>query len=459
MSTEKKLYTLSQLTTSLENFILKHFGMTHYWVVAEIAKINQKGGHYYLELADSENGRTTSQISATIWASAYRGMREQMGEDLKAILQPGNKVLFQMRIEYHKIYGLKLNVLDVDPSFSHGEIERKKQETIEKLKKEGLFHQQKELYLPVLSKRIALIGSPGTSGYRDFMNELLKNKIYRNFKVKEFPASVQGDKAATELIEALKEARQYDVDVIVMVRGGGSKMDLNVFNDYELSKEICLTEVPVVVGIGHETDEVVADLVCRQRCITPTAAAKFLYLQIGVFSGELQKSFDALLNLSLGMLSGSKDEFNHLNKYLLHFSKQLVLESLVELNEESHRLQMRFMDLIHSENAQLDLQLNKIARQAVHRLNMEKESELPNKLELIQRMSVNHLQQKQLELKGLEDLLSMLDPKRLLENGYTISTIDDVDLYEISTNLLGKEMKTLTTHSLITSKITDTQKK
>jgi exonuclease VII large subunit len=159
------------------------------------------------------------------------------------------------------------------------------------------------------------------------------------------------------------------------------------------------------------------------------------------------------------MLSGSKDEFNHLNKYLLHFSKQLVLESLVELNEESHRLQMRFMDLIHSENAQLDLQLNKIARQAVHRLNMEKESELPNKLELIQRMSVNHLQQKQLELKGLEDLLSMLDPKRLLENGYTISTIDDVDLYEVSTNLLGKEMKTLTTHSLITSKITDTQKK
>lgn len=426
--------------------------------MAEIAKSSEKNGHHYLELVDTVDKKTSALMAATLWAGTYKNIKSTIGNDLVEILKPGNKVLFSMRIEYHKIYGLKLNVQDVDPSYSYGEIERKKQETIERLKKEGLYDLQKELYLPVISKRIALIGSPGTAGHRDFISKLESNSVYTNFTIKQFPASVQGDKAAVELIAALKEARTYDVDVIVILRGGGSKMDLNVFNDYELTKEICLTKIPVITGVGHEHDEVVSDLVCRKMCITPTAAAEFLFIQIGTFSANLRQGFDAVLNYSRSMVGGLKDEFNYIHKYLIHNSKQVLIEYQWELNTESHRLQKGFIQLIQNEKSDLDLKLDKVRSQALNKIHLVLESDLPNQLDRLMLSSGNYLTQRTTELNALNDLLLMLDPQRLLERGYTISTVDGIDLNQIEGELVGKSMKTLTSTAVINSEITAIKK-
>ncbi len=433
--------------------MLKHFGSVNYWVAAEIAKSNEKNGHYYLELVDTVDNRTSALMTATLWAGTYKNIKANIGNDLDEILKAGNKVLFSMRIEYHKIYGLKLNVVDVDPSYSYGEVERKKQETIDRLKAEELYDLQKALYLPVIAKRIALIGSPGTAGHRDFVSKLNSNSVYTNFTVKEFPTSVQGDKAAAELIDALKEAQQYDIDAIVILRGGGSKMDLNVFNDYELSKAICLSKIPVMTGIGHEHDEVVSDLVCRKMCITPTAAAEFLYIQIGTFSANLRQGFDAVLNYSRSMVGGLKDEFNYLHKYLIHGSKQLLLEYQWELNTESHRLQKGFIQLIQNEKSDLGLKLDQVKSQSLNTIHLAKTSDLPNQLDRLLLGSENYLSNRSTQLDGLNDLLQMLDPERLLEVGYTISTIDGVDLNQESKELIGKTMKTLTSTAIISSEI------
>ncbi len=441
------------MTQSLENFILSNFGSKSYWVIAEVAKKNEKGGHVYLELVDSDEGRTTALMSATIWSSAVQKIKTSLGADYQNILVAGNKVLFQMRIEYHKIYGLKLNVLDIDPSFSFGEIEKQKQETIEKLKAEGLFDLQRELYLPVLSKKIALIGSAGTAGYRDFVTKLTNNTVYRNFQIKEFQASVQGDKAAAELIEALKEARSYDVDAIVMLRGGGSKMDLNVFNNYDLSKEICLTKVPVITGIGHEYDEVVADLVCRKMCITPTAAAEFLYIQIGTFSAELKSGFDAIINYSRGMLGGLKDEFYHVHQYLLHNSKQFLLEYQWALKDQAHELQNGFLAALQDEKLQVDLIRDKVKSASKNTIALELDTQLPSKLDRLLTASGNYFDSRKVELENLGELLDMLNPQRLLESGYTISTVEDIDINKSTLDVVGKEMKTLSSIGLITSTI------
>lgn len=397
-------------------------------------------------------------MTATLWSGGFNNIKSKIGNDIYEILKPGNKVLFSMRIEYHKIYGLKLNVMDIDPSYSYGEVERRKQETINKLKEEGLFDLQKSLHLPVLAKRIALIGSPGTAGHRDFISKLESNSVYTNFVVKQFETSVQGDKAGAEIIAALKEARTYDVDVIVILRGGGSKMDLNVFNNYDLSKEISETKIPVLTGIGHEHDEVVADLVCRRMCITPTAAAEFLYIQIGTFSAQLRQGFDAILNHSRSMVGGLKDEFNYLQKYLIHNSKQLLLEHQWELNKESHQVQKGFAQLINSERSELDLKLDKVRAQSINKLHLALESDLPSRLDRLQLSSGNYLSQRRTELNGLNDLLVMLDPQRLLERGYTISTVDDIDLNQIGKNLKGKTLKTLTSTSIVTSEIKDIKK-
>lgn len=439
--------------------MLKHFGSVTYWVVAEIAKAGEKNGHHYLELVDSVDKKTSALMSATLWAGTYKNIRANIGNDIVEILKPGNKVLFSMRIEFHKIYGLKLNVMDIDAAYSHGEVERQKQETIIQLKAEGLFYLQKALYLPVIAKRIALIGSPGTAGYRDFLSKLETNSVYTNFVVKEFKASVQGDKAAEELIKAIKEARTYDVDAIVMVRGGGSKMDLNVFNNYDLAKEICQTKIPILTGIGHEHDEVVADLVCRKMCITPTAAAEFLYIQIGTFSAKILQGFDAVLNHSRSMLSGLKDEFNYVQKYLVHNSRQFLLEFQWELKDESHRVKTAFNQVIQSERADVGLKLDKVHSQAINTIHLAKTSDVPSKVDRLKMSTNNYLTNRKTELNNISDLLSILDPQRLLESGYTISTVNHIDLNKLADIKAGKTMLTLTSNSIVTSEIKSIKKK
>ncbi len=412
-----------------------------------------------MELVDTVDNKTSALISATLWSGTYNNVKAKIGNDLVEILKAGNKVLFSIRIEYHKIYGLKLNILDIDPSYSYGEVERRKQETIQRLKEEGLYDLQKELYLPVISKRIALIGSPGTAGYRDFLSKLKNNSIYQNFKIKEFASTVQGDRAAKEMIGVLKEASSYDVDAIVILRGGGSKMDLNIFNDYELSKEICLTKVPVITGIGHEYDEVVAGMVCRRRCITPTAAAEFLYIQIGTFSANMRQGFDAIINHSKSMVGGLKDEFNHLHKYLMHNSRQLLLEYQWELNSDSHKVQQGFVQMISNERSSLDFKLDKIRAQSLNKVHLALDSDLPSRLDRVQLSLDNYLTHRKTELNGLNELLSMLDPQRLLESGYTISTIDDVDLNQTENVSKGQVMKTLTSSAIVTSEIKEIKEK
>jgi exodeoxyribonuclease VII large subunit len=455
MSHDKKIFTLSQLNTSLENFILTNFGSKQFWVTAEITKISKKNGHRYLELADSSNGALTAQQSAYIWMRNYTLIQERIGADIDTILQPGNNALFLLKIEFHTIFGLKLNILDIDPTYTYGEIERKKQATIQQLKTEGLFYNQKALHLPVLSKRIAVIGSPDTSGFRDFMNEIQHNNIYNNFTIQLFPASVQGQKATSELIQAVKEAQTYTVDVIVIIRGGGSKMDLALFNDYELCKTICLSKTPILTGIGHETDEVVADLVSRLNCITPTAVAKHLYIQIGVFSSSIRTAFDSVLQRSLSLLGSAKDEFSHTSKYIVHNSQRILTDNRNALERKTHQFHLITHDIIYLQYQDLELLLQKGKGAAIHKLRLTRDIETPAHLDRIALFALNSLKENHISISNLEHLLTLLNPEKLLQSGYTLSTIDNTDLYLITQDLIGKEMKTLTSHALITSKITD----
>ena len=228
----KKTYTLTQLVASVKNVLARTYGEQSYWVTGELVKLNMKGGHYYLELADSVNGVNTAQMKATIWRTQVLALQQNLGEEFRQLLQPGNRLLFRVTVTFHEIYGLSLTILDLDPAFTYGEIELKKKQTIERLAREGLLNVQKQMRLPLIMKKIVLVGSPDTSGYRDFLTELKQNRIFTNFVIQEIPTTVQGDKAVTEICAALLEADTYAADVIVLIRGGGSKMDLNVFNDY-----------------------------------------------------------------------------------------------------------------------------------------------------------------------------------------------------------------------------------
>jgi exodeoxyribonuclease VII large subunit len=455
---QRKIFTLTKLNEALERHFMQEFGVKSFWVTAEIVKIGNKGGNYYLELADSVNGMKTAQMSAYIWSMQFQELTKSLGEELKTILVAGNKVLFQLKIEFHKIYGLKLNIVNVDPTYSYGEIERIKMENIEILKKEGLFDLQKALNLSILAKRIAVIGSPDTSGYRDFMDTLFKNNAYRNFKVKVFPSSVQGERAVPELIKAITHAQEYDVDVIVIVRGGGGKMDLHVFNDLELCRTICTSRLPILTGIGHENDEVVADLVANTYTITPTAAAKFLFMRIYTFSKDVFEYFDAVKGNSFFQLSNAIDEFRHAHNYLVLYARELLNSSKHLLQQRSHDVQRGLLQVLSQERNDLFMRLDRIGGLAVNKLQLMKDVELVNRMERVELLALNSVERNRDEINNLEELFYLLNPEKLLKSGYTISTISDKDLMELAADLVGKEMKTLTTHSLITSTIVKQEK-
>jgi exodeoxyribonuclease VII large subunit len=430
-----KIYTLTNLTRSLENHMDQTFGDKTFWVKAELSKINVSGGRRYIELVDSEKETITAKIQSIIWGNTYTTIKNKAGKVVDSILQPGNKVLIAVKIQYNKLYGLKLLIVDLDLSYSFGDVEKLKKETIEKLKKEHIFANQKSIYMPVIAKRIGLISSLGTSGYQDFTTELFSNPYYNNFTVKTFDCRVQGKIAIPEIIKAIKSANSYDLDVIVILRGGGSKIDLNIFNDYELCKAICESRLPIVTGIGHETDEVVADLVAHKNLITPTAVAKALYLSIATFNTHLTKSFQALKVATDVQLRNKKEEF-------VRHKKDVFIRSTSIINEMSQNL-LGFKHYVAT-------RLNTVLKTHTDRLSINYDK--------IKLLSTDLIKQHQLDLTSKLKLIDILNPERLLKRGYSITTVNNKKITTLD-DLIGKELKTETDKGVIYSKVTKIKNK
>jgi exodeoxyribonuclease VII large subunit len=450
----KKTYTLTQLVDSVKSVINRAYSESAYWVAAELVKLNIKGGHYYLELADSVEGFNTAQMKAVVWRTQVLALQTNLGDEFKQLMQPGNRLLFRVSVTFHEIYGLSLTILDLDPAFTYGEIELKKKQTIERLQQEGLYELQKQLRLPLIVKRVVLIGSPDTSGYRDFLTEMTTNNIFRNFTIQQIATTVQGDRAVSEICAALQEADTYDADAIVLIRGGGSKMDLNVFNDYQICSVIAGLRLPLITGIGHETDEVVADLVANTRQITPTAVAKFLYVRVGTFRADLQTGLDRVLTQALSQMARATEQFTNTNKFLSHYFQNIITEYRTDLQSKLHLIQLFTADTLAEERALLELSLNRGATASVNHLRVLREIELPGTLDRILVNAQNLIEISRLEMNGLRDKIELLNPLKLLKVGYTISSIDQIDLAHYSGEYIGKELQTLTDEITIYSTIT-----
>ena len=273
-ASDKKIYTLSQLGESLKRTLEQVTHGRDLWFKAEIAKLSTSpSGHVYLELVEEHRGQRLAVMRGTLWKGQLAVVREALGEAADQILARGTEIVFRGKVNYHPVYGVSLVIEEIDVSAMIGEAERRKQATIATLKAQGAFELNRSLPLPRLIQRVALIGSPGTSGFRDFGMHLLRNEWGVGFDVEVFAATVQGKDAPPTLIDALSRAQGWQPDVVVMVRGGGSALDLDAFNDLDLCLAISNSTLPVFTGIGHETDLCVADLVAHKHFKTPTAVA------------------------------------------------------------------------------------------------------------------------------------------------------------------------------------------
>ena len=315
---QHNIVTLSELNASIK-FALIHSFPDAYWVIAEIAesRCDQKG-HCYLNLVEKDNDRTVAQIRANCWAYEYRKISHKFEKATRESLKPGMKVLFLAALNFHEVYGISLLIKDIDPSYSLGEMARRKREVIERLQKEGLIDLNKGLRLPLVPQRIAVVSAPGAAGFGDFMSHMANNPFGYSFNIKLFPAIMQGQEAEKSIVASLYkiEKRMDSFDVVAIVRGGGSQVELNCYDGYELAAAIAKLPLPVFTGIGHERDDTVADMVAHTRMKTPTAVADFLISGLKAFEDRILEAQRRLGRLCEEAL---KDENHNLDTLIQRF--------------------------------------------------------------------------------------------------------------------------------------------
>ena len=275
-----KSYSLFELTQFINSVVKVNFEEA-IWIRAEISEFREhSNGHCYLEFIEKDSHTDTlkAKIRGNIWVNTYRMIKPYFEENTGQTLKAGLKVLVAVTVEFHDVFGLSLNVKDIDPTFTLGELAKRRQEIIRLLEKDGVIDMNKGLQIPVLPQRIAIISSATAAGYDDFCNHLDNNSEGFVFYKKLFPAIMQGDQAADSIIEALDKISYHidKFDVVVMIRGGGATTDLACFDSYELASHCAQFLLPVIAGIGHQRDLSIVDLVAHTSVKTPTAAATLL---------------------------------------------------------------------------------------------------------------------------------------------------------------------------------------
>ena len=262
---------------------LHHRFPDSYWVVAEVAEMTrprQVGGHCYLTLTEPAAGAEalgfTAQARATLWGSRYAQLAPAFAEATGQELRPGLRLLLRVKVTFHEQYGFSLDVLALDPSYTVGELARQRLATLRKLQEKDLLERQQALALPLGPQRLAVISSPTAAGFQDFVRQL--EEAPYDFALTLFPALMQGEDAPESIRAALDQirARRGQFEVVILIRGGGSKTDLLAFDEYGLAAAVASFPLPVLTGIGHERDEAVVDLVAHRALKTPTAVAAFL---------------------------------------------------------------------------------------------------------------------------------------------------------------------------------------
>ncbi|MEG2366125.1 MAG: exodeoxyribonuclease VII large subunit [Alistipes sp.] len=348
--------TLSELQRLVRQSLEERFPLPM-WVSAEIAdlKVNYSG-HCYLELVEKggANGVPTAQARAVIWRSAYPRLAAQFEAETGQRLSAGIRILAKVAINYHELYGFSLQINDIDPAYTLGDMERQRQETIAQLQKDGIWEMNHETPLPRLIQRVAVVSSANAAGYRDFCKEL-ETSPYR-VDCTLFDAFMQGAAAEESIVEALCAIadRQEEFDAVVIIRGGGSTSDLNCFNAYRLCSYVAQFPLPVITGIGHDKDTSVADMVAHTALKTPTAVAGWLTERLAQSDAWLDAAAQQLHDTAIGVMRSCELLLARQQSELIRLSSALVARQNVHVEQLSAQLPRAVGDLLTRQRRRLE---------------------------------------------------------------------------------------------------------
>ncbi|HRZ42135.1 MAG TPA: exodeoxyribonuclease VII large subunit [Bacteroidales bacterium] len=394
------MLTLLDITKEIQSAILLKMNR-YYWVKAEIAKLNyyRQSGHCYPQLVEKRENLVVAEMRATIWANDYQQIIKKFREATGEEITEGMTILCHARVNYHPVYGLSLQIADIDPAFTMGEMAKERQNTIKKLKEEGLWDQNRNIPMPLLPKRLAVISVESSKGYQDFRSIIDDNSWgYRFFHIL-FPALLQGDKAVESIGKQLELIRKHrhHFDVVLIIRGGGGDVGLNCFDHYDLASRVAAFPLPVISGIGHSTNETVVEMVSHTNSITPTDLAYGLIQKFHNFSVKLEEMAEAVVNVPAAILDQE-------NRRLSEAGTRLVTGTLLFTRQQSALIR------------QLATRATFGPMQKTGRMEGilgQLESSIPKGITSL-------VSAKRIRLDALEQHLRILDPKNVLERGYSI---------------------------------------
>lgn len=402
---QKTTLTLFELN-SLVRDVLETTLDSLFWVEAELSEAREVRGHCYMELVQKDIFSATpiARASAKCWKQRWQVLRPKFEGVTGQPLRAGMKVMLQVAVSFHEAYGFAWIVQDIDPTYTMGDMARKRLEIIRQLQQEGVFDMQKELTIPMFAQRVAVISSESAAGYGDFCSQLSNNDYGFKFYPRLFAAVMQGERVEQSVVTALNEINCHvdDFDVVVIIRGGGATADLSGFDTLELAENVANFPLPIITGIGHERDESILDMVSNTRVKTPTAAAA------------------VLIDNLVAVLSC----INDYERRVAMRVKQVMDKERRRLDRSAERVPMLFSLVKNRQEARLDRLMSRMVSlvnhnvsTAGHRLQLASANLLP----LVER----RLERANNELGRLEFRAKALDPQLILRRGYSITLLDN----------------------------------
>ena len=449
---ERQIFTLKQVVSSIKKTIEDRY-QSPYWVKAEMHKLNlYPSGHAFPELVQKEGDKIVAQINGTIWKTQFNQINRRFIEVVKEPLDEGKNLLLYVKIVFNESYGLSLQILDIDPSFSLGELQKERDESIKKLHELGILNKNQNLPFPLLPKRIAIISAESSKGLSDFMQMLAESSHKYILETHLFPAYLQGDVAVKSIVQVLTKIKkvQHHFDVVLIIRGGGGEVGLSCYNNFELCKSIAEFPLPVLTGIGHSTNLTVAEMVSFRHAITPTKLAEFLLVNFKEYDAEIQDACYILKTKSISCLAHSKTAIKNTAGMLKQLTLNLSLSARNNLSICSTKISYSTAQMIERANGKIDRVVFTIERTAKNQLtNYATIFDGYNSRILLAIVHKNEQEAKQ--LVAFENIINALNPENVLKRGYSM-TLHKGKLISKATPLKeGDILLTKTEDLLITS--------
>ncbi|MBQ7513314.1 MAG: exodeoxyribonuclease VII large subunit [Prevotella sp.] len=427
MNEQPNRYTLRQLNLMVRDAIEMQMP-DEYWVEAELSECREHGGHCYMELIEKEEHTNTpvARAAAKCWRQTWLMMKPYFERQTGTPLRAGMKVLLRVYAQFHEAYGFSWIVSDIDPTYTLGDMARKRQEIIRQLKEEGVFDLQRELQIPLFAKHIAVISAPSAAGYGDFCRQLEDNEYGFRFEVTLFPAIMQGEQVEASIINALNQIYTLisaattsetttpvgfptgPFDAVVIIRGGGATADLSGFDTLALAENVAQFPLPIITGIGHERDESILDMVSHTRVKTPTAAAAFLI-------DHLRRVWERIEQAETFILNYVHERIRYQQQHIANLATLIPTLAQRQLSDSHHRIELL-------------------------------QSRLPIAIERRMTAQKHLLEQIALKLQGF-------DPKLLLSRGYSITLYQGKALRDATQLKPGDEIETMVEKGTIKSMV------